>query len=62
VYSTRFISYFQKNIKTKKQQLSFTKFGVKNFIVKKKQVKKKKTIMVEHYNLMDPVELGAITF
>jgi hypothetical protein len=35
-------------------------FGVRNFAMRRNE--RKNTLIFEHYNLMDPMEVGAITF
>jgi hypothetical protein len=49
-----------KDPKKREDHLIFINFGVKKFTVK--NTPKKKTLMFECYNLLDPMEWGAIIF
>jgi hypothetical protein len=46
--------------KKKEDHQIFANFGMKKFIVKK--TSQKKTLVFEHYNLVHPMEQGALIF
>jgi hypothetical protein len=54
VCSTRFGSEMQKTPQKRDDHLIFINFGVKKFILKNTQ--KRRTLLFECYNLLDPME------
>jgi hypothetical protein len=54
------LKWGEKDPKKKKNHLIFINFGVKKFTLKNTQTKK--TMTFECYNLLDPIEWGAVIF